>query len=66
MAKVEIDYTLCKVCGLCVYHCRRGALKIAEPGNEMAKGVEINQEICNGCTLCALMCPDAAITIYRR
>lgn len=66
MENIKVDESLCKLCGLCVHYCRRGALKITDSGNEMTTRMEVNQENCNGCTLCAIICPDAAITIYRR
>lgn len=67
MAKVTIDQTLCKGCGLCMDACPQ---KILAPGKEInQKGYHpmtcIAPEKCVGCAFCARMCPDTVITVER-
>lgn len=68
MAKIIVDESLCKGCGLCVSSCPKHiiALKhdvINEKGYHPAS--LINEEECIGCKACATMCPDIAITVER-
>ena len=65
MSKVNIDFSRCKGCYLCVSVCPKAVLA---PSSELgAKGFEIvqivNGEACIGCGACYKMCPDYCIEI---
>jgi len=68
LAKIEIDDSRCKGCGLCAVACPRKLLKLGEETNEagFALAVMICQEKCVGCAFCACMCPAVAIGVYSR
>ena len=58
MKKASIDPSLCDGCGLCVEHCRFGALSPAGDGSI----VRVRSARCEGCGVCAYVCPrDAAV-----
>lgn len=68
MAKIEVDNSFCKGCGLCASACPKGIIELdAQTINE--KGYHpahcIDNTKCIGCAMCATMCPDAAITVWR-
>jgi len=67
-ARIEIDESRCKGCGLCTVACPRMLLKLGDETNEngYAHAVMISQEKCVGCALCAGMCPAIAIDVYSR
>ncbi len=50
----EIDLATCTACGLCMAHCRFGAI---DPG------YTIDDIACEGCGLCAHVCPEDAIAM---
>ena len=68
MARIEVDETYCKGCGLCVDACPVGIVAL-DTERINAKGYHpahlVDQPSCTGCTSCAQMCPDMAITVYR-
>ena len=68
MARIEVDETYCKGCGLCVTACPEGIVEL-DTQRINAKGYHpahlVDQPKCTGCTSCAQMCPDMAITVYR-
>ena len=68
MAKVTINETLCKGCGLCVEACPKNLLVLATD-HINAKGYHTStmtdESQCVGCASCAIMCPDVAITVER-
>lgn len=68
MAKITVNETLCKGCGMCVKACPKNLLALSEDRIN-AKGYhpcEIKDESqCVGCASCAIMCPDVAITVER-
>lgn len=68
MAKITIDETVCKGCGMCVNACPKKLLVLAKDRIN-SKGYHpasmTDQAQCTGCTSCALMCPDCAITVER-
>jgi 2-oxoglutarate ferredoxin oxidoreductase subunit delta len=68
LAKIEIDDSRCKGCGLCAEACPRQLLKLGEETNEAgyAVAVMICQDKCAGCAFCACMCPAVAIVVYSR
>ena len=67
-ARIEIDESRCKGCGLCTVACPRMLLTLGEETNEngYAHPVMIAPEKCVGCALCAAMCPAIAIDVYSR
>ena len=68
MARIEVDETYCKGCGLCVDACPVHIVAL-DKERINAKGYHpaylTDEGSCTGCTSCALMCPDMAITVYR-
>ncbi|MCR5608696.1 MAG: 4Fe-4S binding protein [Lachnospiraceae bacterium] len=68
MAKITINETLCKGCGLCVSACPKQILALSKEKMN-SKGYHpatiIDMEKCIGCTSCAIMCPDVVITVER-
>jgi 2-oxoglutarate ferredoxin oxidoreductase subunit delta len=67
-ARIEIDESRCKGCGLCTVACPRILLKLGEETNESGyvHPEMIAPEKCVGCALCAGMCPAIAIDVYSR
>ncbi len=68
MARIIVDDTYCKGCGLCVDACPQHIIeldktKITEKGYHPAMLVKPDE--CIGCAFCAIMCPDVAITVER-
>ena len=68
MARIEVDESFCKGCGLCTTVCPQGIVElnqdvITDKGYHPAHCTD--QSKCTGCATCALMCPDVAITVYR-
>ncbi len=68
MAKVTVDISRCKGCGLCVSVCPKKILGI-DSKTHTEKGyypaVCIDPENCIGCAQCYAMCPDYAITVEK-
>ncbi|MRR34222.1 4Fe-4S dicluster domain-containing protein [bacterium] len=69
-ARLDIDESRCKGCGLCTVACPRMLLKLGEETNENgfvhAVITAQDQEKCVGCAMCAGMCPAIAIDVYSR
>ncbi|MGA7826800.1 MAG: 4Fe-4S binding protein [Geobacteraceae bacterium] len=67
-ARIEIDRSRCKGCGLCTRACPRMLLDLEMPEDETAQAtaVLLCQEKCVGCAQCAEMCPDMAISVFSR
>jgi len=68
MAKIIVDESICKGCGMCVYACPKKIIALAKDrinakGHHPAELVE--EGSCIGCCNCAIMCPDTAITVER-
>ena len=68
MAKLIINTSLCKGCGLCVHTCPKKILSldkgvINEKGYYPVHCVDMQQ--CIGCAMCARMCPDVCIEVER-
>lgn len=56
MDKAIIDQGLCTECGLCLEHCRFGAIKSEQ-------GFRVDPYACEGCSVCELVCPVEAIKL---
>jgi MinD superfamily P-loop ATPase len=52
-----IDPDLCTECGLCLEHCRFGAI---------SEDLRVVKESCEGCALCYHVCPEGAIRMQER
>jgi 2-oxoglutarate ferredoxin oxidoreductase subunit delta len=63
--KVQIDFEVCKGCGLCVAACPKKILQIGKKSNRHGYyAVEcIDEEKCIACAACAYMCPDSALEV---
>lgn len=55
--KAIIDYNQCSQCGICMDHCRFGAISIQDGQMTIA------ETSCDGCMLCSRICPQQAITM---
>ena len=77
--QVQVQFLLCKSCGLCAEYCPRGLLKqatdippderpdaVMNPAGHVVYTVHDPQGKCNGCGICATVCPEGAIVVYRR
>ena len=66
--RIVIDGERCKGCGLCIWACPKGRIKLA--AHENSRGIRIacfdDAQVCTGCAFCAIICPDVAIEVYRR
>ncbi len=58
---VEIDEEKCNGCGLCIPHCREGALQIVN-----GKAQLVSDPYCDGLGACLGYCPQGAIRIIER
>ena len=67
-ARIEIDETRCKGCGLCTVACPIRLLKLNNETNVAGfnTAAVLSPEKCAGCALCAGICPDIAIKVYSR
>lgn len=67
-ARIEIDRSRCKGCGLCTSACPRKLLDLDVPEDESLQAFAVLhcQEKCVGCAQCAEMCPDLAIGVYSK
>jgi 2-oxoglutarate ferredoxin oxidoreductase subunit delta len=67
-ARIEINESRCKGCGLCTVACPRRLLKLGDEKNENGYALAVIRapEKCVGCALCAGMCPAMAIDVYSR
>jgi 2-oxoglutarate ferredoxin oxidoreductase subunit delta len=64
---VWIVEKICKGCGICVYRCPKGVLRISERRN--AKGANVveaaDPKKCVACGTCEMNCPDLAISAIK-
>lgn len=58
---VNIDFKLCKSCGICYWICPTHAIIKGELG---APKLDSNDK-CIGCMQCANLCPDFAIDVVQ-
>ena len=68
MAKMTVDHSRCKGCGLCVDVCPKKIIVILKDVRT-AKGYNpaecSDQSKCIGCGFCFEMCPDCAIRVEK-
>ncbi len=62
---VEVNYDLCKGCGLCVHVCPKNVLEMVEDLRVwMGTTAKVMRpEDCIRCKMCEDICPDFAITV---
>ena len=60
--RVEINFSWCKSCSICVAFCPTDALTADEVGTPDFT----YPEKCTGCGLCEMMCPDFAIEVIKQ
>ena len=68
LAKMTVDYNVCKGCGLCVEVCPKKIIlldKAVLNGKGYHPAIVTDMEQCIGCAMCAMMCPDCAITVEK-
>ena len=67
-ARIEIDESRCKGCGLCTIACPAKLLKLNAETNDsgFTTATITALDKCVGCALCAGICPDIAIKVYSR
>ena len=58
---VEINFSWCKSCSICVAFCPTDALTADDVGTPSFT----YPEKCTGCGLCEMMCPDFAIEVLK-
>jgi 2-oxoglutarate ferredoxin oxidoreductase subunit delta len=76
---VQVQFLLCKSCGLCAEYCPRGLMKPAtevpadartgpamNPAGHIVYVVHDPEGRCTGCGICAQVCPEGAVVVYRR
>lgn len=61
MAKILIDYILCKKCGICASFCPKKVYSF----NELEGPRIEKEEECTTCNKCVIMCPEMAIEIVN-
>ena len=66
--RIEIRADECKACYLCVHHCPKQVIEIAEDINR--KGfhpARYKGSGCTGCGICFYACPEpSAITVFKK
>src|SRR6266496_6392286 len=67
-ARLEIDESRCKGCGLYTIACPIKLLKLNDETNDagFTTTTIASLDKCAGCALCAGICPDIAIKVYSR
>ena len=67
MARIEIDESRCKGCGICTIACPKKLITLCDKVNIQGytPAQALNQELCTGCALCAEICPDVAIIVFK-
>lgn len=68
MAKMTVDRSICKGCGLCVETCPKKIIFLDKKvlnSKGYHPSVVSDMEKCIGCAMCAEMCPECAITVEK-
>jgi len=65
---IQIDTERCKGCGLCIWGCPKGGIRLSEEVDRRGIRVACPDEAvpCTGCGFCYVVCPDVAITVKKR
>ena len=62
-----IDSKRCKGCGLCVWACPKGHIKLNDTAD--IRGIKVacanEKNKCTGCSFRAIVCPEVAIDVYK-
>lgn len=62
MAKIVINYKLCKKCGICAAFCPKKVYTFnALDGLKAARETD-----CVACEKCVIMCPDLALIVTKK
>jgi len=61
MKTAVIDPALCTQCGVCMEHCRFGAIE-----HDVDEAYRVHPIRCEGCAVCVHVCPAAAVTMQPR
>jgi len=65
--KIVIDAQRCKGCGLCVWACPKGHIRLSDAAD--IRGITVactgDSHGCTGCSFCAIVCPEVAIDVYK-
>ena len=59
MAKIMINYKLCKKCGICAAFCPKKVYSF----NALAGLKVAREQECVACEKCVIMCPDFALIV---
>lgn len=57
-----VDPDACTGCGVCLDHCRYGALSMVD--GEILPCVEVDPLSCEGCAVCTIVCPSEAFSMH--
>ena len=65
MARITVDRTCCKGCGICIHVCPKKVYVMSKSRNKYGSNLPEagNPEVCILCRLCERMCPDGAINV---
>ncbi|MCL1875703.1 MAG: EFR1 family ferrodoxin [Synergistaceae bacterium] len=62
MFSIQVNQSKCTICGKCVRHCPRGAIKV----DSSSKFPQIDKNICQSCQRCIGFCPQHAIEVPKK
>ncbi|OQY37674.1 MAG: tungsten formylmethanofuran dehydrogenase [Candidatus Cloacimonetes bacterium 4572_65] len=67
MARMTVNPSYCKGCGLCIEVCPKKIIRFSKDINEKGYNFSecFDQEACIACKMCYIICPDVAITVEK-